>query len=386
MPAPSELIDERFDELVTELRSASPTASDELRARVALTTMTAPPRRRFEPRRVLPLVAAASVAAAALVAAGVALDSRNGDVVAGGGGEEAQAVQTLAQLTPAQKGAPRAELRRRSAADDDTYSEAAGAAPATANAAEAAPTGGTVPQRLPGAAFRPSRRLQDYRTYLRVHVGDSVDLSRATARAMRATRSLGGFVVSARYDTPVRGEGDSVLVVRVPIGRVQEAIARFSALGTIVSQRIQIDDLQQQVNRRAKSIDSLRATIDVLEEQLDGPGLTEEARARLQLRLAAARDELAAARRAQRQTIARGRLARVSLTLTTREAAELVPPKPPGELEQTLRDAVGAAAQIFVWLLAGLIIVAPFLVLAGATFILGRKLRRQAAERLLESS
>src|SRR5918995_973192 len=79
---------------------------------------------------------------------------------------------------------------------------------------------------------------------LRVRVRDADELSSATSSAMRLTRRLGGFVVRADYDTPGDGEGDSLLVVRVPVARVQDAIAGFAELGPIVGQRIAIEDLQ----------------------------------------------------------------------------------------------------------------------------------------------
>ncbi|MBA3332017.1 MAG: DUF4349 domain-containing protein, partial [Actinobacteria bacterium] len=237
------------------------------------------------------------------------------------------------------------------------------------------------------AALPPSRtRLQDYRAELRLRVPNLRRLSSATARAMRATRSLGGYVVSAELGAPSGGNGDSVLVVRVPVRRVQEALARFTALGTIVSQRIQIDDLQRTVESQSETIADLEGTVAALERTLRDPSLTRFARGRLQLRLADARRSLAARRNARGATVQGGRTARIALTLTTRAAGEalVTEPRRPGYLERTLRDAVSVLGRLVAWLLYALIVAAPFLLLGAAALVFERRRRRRSEERLLE--
>ena len=70
------------------------------------------------------------------------------------------------------------------------------------------------------------------------------DLSAATQSAVRTTRRLGGYVAGADYSTG-SDSGDSRLALRVPVQNVQTAIARFTDLGTIVSQHISVADLQE---------------------------------------------------------------------------------------------------------------------------------------------
>ncbi len=360
MPSPPETINERHDELVRMLRAARPQPSEQLRERVQmLATTAAPPRRpRFELRRAVPVLAAALLVAA-VAAAAIGVGSRDSRVV-GGGGEEA--VRAPAAPRPAAEKAPPASGSDRGAAPDFVQGRSRGA-----------------------AAPAPSRRLQDYRAELHVRVRDLDALSSSTARAMRATRSLGGFVVVARYDAPRGDDGDSLLVVRVPVGRVQDAIARFSQLGTIVAQRIDIQDVQQGVNRQDEQIAALRRTVATLERELARTDLTQDERARLRLRLLSARETLRARVAARDETVRRARLATVSLTLTTRNPEELAP-KPRGELEQTLRDAVSVLGTILTWLLAALIVAAPFLALAAAGVALERARRRRAERRLLENA
>ena len=350
-------IDERYTELATLVRATRPHAPESLRQRVRVTAAMPAPARR---RRVTPRRVALVLVAGSLVAAGGVLGTRDGGQRASGGGEAAEAQPLDRSL-----GAP--------ATEDAT----ATSPPASALEREAAPS--------QGATLPPSgTRLQDYQAELTVRVGDTAELSRATASAMRTARSLGGYVVSARYDTPGDGEGDSYLVVRVPVGRVQDAILRFTGLGAIVAQSIQVEDLQNQANRQAESIESLRRTIARLEALLDDGNLPVERRAELEVRLLNATEQLNRAVNAREQTVRRGSLARVSLTLTTRDEATPVEPDEPGYFEQTVRDAAGALEKLGAWIVAGAIVGGPFLLLLGLLGFTARTRRRRSDERLLD--
>jgi hypothetical protein len=242
---------------------------------------------------------------------------------------------------------------------------------------------GVVPSQ--GETLPPSgTRLQDYRADLTVRVEDTEALSSATASAMRTVRSLGGYVVTARYDTPGDDEGDSYLVVRVPVNRVQDAILRFTELGTIVSQSIQVEDLQNQVNRQTESIASLRRTITRIEELLKDPNLPIEQRAELEVRLLNAKAQLNRAVNAKEQTVRRASLARVALTLTTREEIKPVEPKNPGYFEETIRDAAASLEKVGAWIVAGAIVGGPFLLLLAALGLAARSRRRRTDQRLLD--
>jgi hypothetical protein len=237
----------------------------------------------------------------------------------------------------------------------------------------------------PAETIPPSgNRLQEYRADLRVRVDDLEDLSARTAEAMRITRSLGGYVVSAQLTTPVGEDGDSSLVVRIPIAKVQDAIMRFSDLGVLVAQDVSLQDLQAQANRQDDQIAALRRTIATLERELADPNLTAAERAELERRLANARVTLKQRQNARENTERRGRLARVALTLTTREEGQALPPTPPGDFEQTLRDALGALEKVVAWGLAALIVASPFLALTALFVALEVRRRRRSEERLLQ--
>ncbi|MGH3103218.1 MAG: DUF4349 domain-containing protein [Gaiellaceae bacterium] len=354
MPSPPDLtVDERFEELAAQLRGSRPQATDELRDRVRAIAAAEPePKRR---RRLgLVLVPALLIAfAAAIVGLGQRGTSSSSE--SAGGGQTAVSEEATRDLgAPAQ------------AVPSDRALRAAGSEAAT----------------LPPARSR----AQDYRAELLVRVRNLDDLSAATSEAMRATRRLGGFIVAARYDTPGDGDGDSLLVVRVPVGRVQEAILRFSQLGTIVGQSIAIEDLQAGLDRQGDAIAALQRTIATLEEELGQPGLTDEARAELRRRLVEARRSLAARERARDNTVRRAATARVSLTLTTRTAERPVEPQQPGYFERTLRDAASLLVKVLAWMLAFALVLTPFLMLAAVALVLERRRRRRSAQTLLERS
>ncbi len=127
-------------------------------------------------------------------------------------------------------------------------------------------------------------RLQHYQAALTVRVDGLDALSPSTQKAMRIARALGGYVVSANFNAAK--EGASALVFKIPVGHVQQAIAKFSALGTIAAQNIQITDLQVQFNRVVKQIGATRVAIAKIDDRLADTSLSNEERVRLEQRRA----------------------------------------------------------------------------------------------------
>lgn len=232
-------------------------------------------------------------------------------------------------------------------------------------------------------AFRPNpSRLQDYRASLTVRVKDIDALSSTTQQAMRTTRALGGYVVRTSFDA--RKEGSSFLFVRVPIGKVQQAIARFSSLGTIVAQHISIADLTNRVDTLGNRIDRLRVRIARIDDRLAGQ-LTNAERVALELkrtRLAQLLHQLSGNRAT---LVRRAHLSAISLTLTTHEGA-VAPPHHRGAVGNALHDAGTILAKEAAVLLYILIVAGPLLILAALIWIAVRSGRRYSDRRLLESS
>jgi Domain of unknown function (DUF4349) len=323
---PSQLepaLEERFGVLLDQLRSTRVEPSTELRERVALMGRLEPaPRRQLFRRRTLALAFAAALLVGA-VAVGVAQR---------GGNEESASVQ-------AERGA-------------------VGGGVTDSSTKEFAPT--------------QSARLQDFRADLSVRVDDPEDLPGATRRAMQIAQSLGGYVVSAQYGG---GDTDSVMTVRVPIGNAQEAISRLTGLGELAAQRYSLQDLQSTVDQLDAQADQLRQHIAELEAQLRNPRLGPRERANIRAELEQTQRELDAIEAQRDGTVAQGRMAEITLTLTADR---------PGLSSQGVIDrALETLRDIWEWVLAALIVAVPFAVLLAALYYVARGLRRRSNEKLL---
>jgi hypothetical protein len=202
------------------------------------------------------------------------------------------------------------------------------------------------------------------------------DLSRATQKAVRTTRKLDGYVANADYSTSTRS-GDSVLDLRVPVHRVQDAIASFTDLGTILSQRIAVADLQAGVDKAGRQI----AAAQKIVKRLDGrPGLTQAERAEL----AAAKRRIARLSQSRARLVAQGTYAKISLSLTTRKTA--AKHAAPGRFERFWGDAGDILGKEAIIVLYALVVAGPFALLAALAFFGERARRRRADGRLLEET
>lgn len=328
----------RIDEIVRELRATAPPAPQELRGRVRALPEPAP-RRAFRVR-FRPALAAAAAAAVAL---GVGAAVVNG-LTGGSGSQERQAVEQHGE--PFQ---PSARLPEDRAVLQARLRAASGAVP-------------------------PSSRLQKYEANLRLRVRGGDALSDAMKQAIRHTRRLGGYVVSARYAQGA--EGDASLVVRVPIARVQDALARFTNLGTIVSQRISLRDLQRVLDRQTNVIADRRSRIAELEAKERRSGLTPSERAELR----GARRALRRLERSRTALVREGSFATVSLGLTTRKAT--AKKEQPGAFDSFLDDAGNIFGKEAIAVLYALVVAGPFALLI-ALALLGERARRRRANHIL---
>jgi hypothetical protein len=387
MPSP-ELIDERFDEIVRELRTL-PGAPESLRERVRETAAKEPAVRApsSAPWRNWLTFRTFGWTVASVGAGFVAVALAYGVITSGGpsGGDDEDAA-AMATTTPA---AADAEVRSRAvpsqaaqeALDSDNRFENLTPPPP--------PPPGTTLEAAAGArrdatTLPPGQRLAQYTAAMRLRVSDIDELSRTTREAMRVARGLGGFVASVNYATPKGEEGDAFLTLRVPTAKIQEAIAQLSDLGVIVSQNIKIADVQNRVNDDTESIARLRRTIRRLETRLDRP-ISEDERFRVELQLEQARASLKRLTERREATVQRARLAKISLTLTTREGEQQVAP-PPGRVERAARNAATVLAKELAGIVYVLIVLSPILLLGAAALIASRAHRRRFDQRLLEQA
>ncbi len=354
--SPLELVDDRFEQLARELRAARPVPSERLRKRVAVLARVEPERGREPESRAhilwgrstkrIALALAVVAIAVPLVGAGVqglhdSLSSKPPSQVAGRnpspGPESVQHGSQSAQV----------------------------------------PRNGFTRDR-PAIAPNPGR-LQQYDAALRLRVGNVDALSKATKRAMRVTRGLGGYVASVGYSTRSGRRGGATLVVRVPVPNVQTAIERFSALGTILGQRVSILDVQRRAVRQSRQIRSLARDLARIERLL--PTATDAERVGLLQEARADRLALKSLRRQHRVLLRRARLAKVTLSLTTPQQHAAAAD---GRLRNTLDDASAVLVRELQILLYALVVVGPLLAIGGIAIALARAQRRRSDRRLLD--
>jgi hypothetical protein len=336
--------------VIAELRAAPPRAPERLRERVA---ELRPARRTFElprPRRALfVLVPAAAVLAVAAAAVHGVRSGRPTQVQHG-----AAAVAATPAVGSGSK-------RKAFSQPLEATSGGVAAAPP--------PAGG---------------RLQRYEASITIRVGANRDLSAATTNATRIARSLGGYAASVVYRTPQGRPGQAYLELRIPTDRVQAALERLSSLGTLVQQRVSVQDLQHDLEVEAAQIAQLRREVRLLVEALKSPTVTPLQRVELRLRLGEARRALAQRTHAQRSTVAAGTLARVSLVLTETRPAAAAPHRQ-RRLHRMLGSAVSFLGLEATILLYGLIVIAPLAALAALAWS-GLAFRRRRDERRLLSA
>ena len=345
MPAPETTDFEReFEELVQQLRALPSAVPDEVRERVR--ALGEPPERRSIPWRRSLLVLAPACVLALLAAAAI-----HGVVSSG---EQQQRVAV-----------PGAAVEDSGKLNPSTPESGAGGAPF-------APS-------LPGPNLG---RHQDYQAWMRVRVKDLEALTDRTNEAMQIVRSYGGYVASVQQSTSMGKPGQADLVLRVPVGRVDEALVRLSQLGTVLDRHLSITDLEQVLQQQQRRIAQLKILIARLTETLKGD-LPADVRVRVQLQLEQARANLASATSSRKGTLNQAALSRVSLTLTTQQAVSPANKEGAGRFERAARDAGTFLAGAGAVALFSLIVLSPFLLLLGAALWGARAYRRKEERRLL---
>jgi hypothetical protein len=360
MPATDIDFEREFAELVAQLRDVPAAAPDSLRARVrALGEPEAPPT--FRDR-----IAIVPWRRAALLAVPVCL----------AGLLSVAAVRGLVSSSTAER-------------------SAVGGASTTANRGvfERAPAGrppvfdsglqhGGSAHGLVGSGGRPV----DVDASMRIRVPNLDALTDRTTEAMRIARSLGGYVASVQQRTTPGKPGEADLSLKIPVGHVDTALMRLSALGTVLDQNLSVVDLKQTLDQQRRRIRSLKLQIARLQQALRDPSLTPDVRLRLQFQLDGARENLSRLTGANKATLRQAALSDVSLALQTPRAAGAATGNDQGRTERAVRDAarfLAAAGAVALFLL---IAVSPLL-LIGAAWLFGtRAYRRREEQRLLAAA
>jgi Domain of unknown function (DUF4349) len=338
-------------EIVDELRATRPRASDALRLQV-LTLASSPPVaapslvERLRGRRLALLVpAAAGLAVASAVAIGV----------------------TRPQPELRDAASPPATTSGRSS------SESSGSELVGPSASDTATTQKAAPGPLTG-------RAQRYVANLTLAVEDTDALSDATQRALTIARDLGGYVVAVQYATGA--DGTASVTLRLPSARAGDAVTRLSALGTILAQNVQIQDLQESLDGLDREVARLRARVAALTAQLERATSPVE-RARLLEQRAQAQAQLRDLRASRAATAAEARNATIQLELRTEEG---VGAAAPSRLDRALDRALEVLAWEAVVALAIGVAAAPLVLVGIAVWGTRKARRRREDERLLAAS
>jgi hypothetical protein len=321
------------------LRAHAPSAPEELHRRVL---MLRPVERRRRVRPVLVLAAAGAIAVLAAVVHGFSTSSPSPRVLHGySSGASAKAPATTVATW--------------------TTADSAGSGGSVLE--------GSVKQRAVAVPTSPNR-LQHTDASIRVRVDD---LGAATVRATRIATSLGGYAQSVLEHSP-----QSFVELRIPAQNVKKALSQLAGLGTIVSQRLSIEDLTNVLERQSAQIAQLHRRIAALQAALRNPALPDAQRVLLQIQLAESKRALAQRAHGRKSTIAAGVTSRVSLVLTTQKHAAAAPPHR-GRLGRMLHSALGFLALEAMVALFALIVISP----VAVALVLLWLVRRRAVDRLL---
>jgi hypothetical protein len=320
-------------DFAAELRAARPVAPAEVRERVRLIAAadTSSPRRVFTWRRALVVL----VPVAAAVAATVVFT------------QPAHHPQQFAAKTLDRAATP--------------------GTPTTATVERAAVAHGAATKVATPAPS--SRRVQRYGASLELHVPTGLAVSNGVKRAVQIAGSLGGYAVTVHASTQT-DNAYADLVLKVPRAHVQQAVTRLSQLGTIVGERVDVQDLQAGINGTDR-------TIALLQKQLAALRAQEQTNAvKRQIALLTAR--VVRLQRARAATVRTAHFATVSLSLTTATEAQR---------KQHGHGPLHGLGVAFRWLGIGavyaLALGGPALLLVLLVWLAVRMLRRRRVDALL---
>jgi hypothetical protein len=321
-------------DLTAELRGARITAPSELRERVrAIAAADTRTTNRFTWRRAL--VVALPVAAA--VAAAVVFTRPENHT--------AVATQTVLNGARTQHGEARTLAPAPAATDSVGGSAAKLAVPAT-----------------PG-------RVQVYGAELALRLHSATAVSDAVKSALRIASSLGGYPTSVHASSQAK-VANADLVLKIPRAHVQEAISRLSALGTITSEQVDIQDKQAGLNATDRQIARLQKRLAALRAQPPSE-ITAG-------RIVALEAQIVRLQRAEAATRLKAHYATVHLHLTSAKAAAQQ-----AKGHGPLHGVVVALTWLGIGAVYALAIGAPLALLALLVWLAGRFLRRRREDALL---
>ena len=350
--------------LVRDVRAEAPTMAPAFRARldnrVERGFERPLPRRRFALRPMIPALGVAGCVVAGIVAialtAGGGSDDGSSSSISGGGG----AIAT--QSGPVAPEA--ADSAKRSSGSSAGSSGSAGSGSALAPP--------------PAASTSTRQRRVERSTRLEL---TTTDVQKATDGVVRATQAAGGFVQSSQVST---GDGRSTasFVLRVPTGKLDDALARLSKLGHVKSLQQSADDITGAYDGASGRLTEARAARRGLLRAL-GNATTAEQVSGLRARIADNRRELQRYQREFNAVRNRANLATVGVEVTGAARKQAAAPNhgswTPGDAAHDAVRVLEVSAGVALIALAVLVPLTLVGAAGGFAAVTVRRRRREAA-------
>jgi hypothetical protein len=228
---------------------------------------------------------------------------------------------------------------------------------------------------LPGLS---ATRAQSYGATLHLRLPDGPAVAAAARRAVQIAEALGGYPQSVEVSVGAR-TGSARIALRVPRSRVGAAVARLSALGSVIGEHVSITDLQA-------GVDTTSQRIVRLERELAATRHEEPQTAATRRLIAALTAQIEGLQRARAATLRAARDATVTLDMAT-PAAKAAHPHPHPRVHHGPFHELGVVFRALgVGAVYALALGTPLALLAAGLWWLGGRLRRRREERLLSRS
>jgi len=211
---------------------------------------------------------------------------------------------------------------------------------------------------------------------------DPAEVGSDAAEVFDAVHAVDGIVLSSSVTGGAAGEAGARFDLLIPAAKLGDALAAFSAIGTVVSRHEATDDITAPTVRLGEHLRDSRATIDGLLVQLAGADSDGE-RAEVEAELRAERRHAAALRSQATKLDRRANLSRVSLRIVTDPGVT----SPDEEGGWSVGDALGDAGHILGIAagvtIVGLAILGPIALIALLAWLVNRARIRRGRERAL---
>jgi hypothetical protein len=211
---------------------------------------------------------------------------------------------------------------------------------------------------------------------------EPADVAGDAAEVFDAVHAADGIVLSSSVTGGAAGDAGARFDLLIPAAKLSDALADFSAIGTVVSRHEATDDITAPTVRTGEHLRDSRARIDGLLVQLAGADSDEE-RTEVEAELQAERRQAAALRSQAAELGRRANLSRVSLRIETGAGATAPDEGGAWGVDDALDDAGHILAIAAGVAIVGLAILGPIALIALLAWLANCTRLRRARERAL---